>query len=216
MTDRIRPALDDFQYSPETEQMLAIKAEERFLDETTEGKLYAEKYSSRDASDLLIGWCTANAGGLVTNKHLQLAFRELVADGILKPRPVKPEQAPQSAPKYSPPVIRPETAAEREIRTGDSGTSLADARKLSPIPKQKVDRDSTLKDVKNKKAPVSQELVDAARVSRLQRPGNQGIQGLPLQWAEARAVTALNHPEVALDSQRFNELVAQVISESSQ
>ena len=150
----------------------------------------------------------------ITKNNLQIAFRELVADGTLKPRPAKSEPISMPARKYSPPVIRPETAAEREIRTGDSETSLSDARKLSPIPRQKIGSHATLKD--RNTAPVSQELVDAARESRLQRPGNQSVTSLPARWAEARAITALNHPEVALDSQRFNELVAQLVAESSQ
>jgi len=150
----------------------------------------------------------------ITKNNLQIAFRELVADGTLKPRPAKSEPISMPARKYSPPVIRPETAAEREIRTGDSETSLSDARKLYPIPRQKIGSHSTLQD--RKTAPVSQELIDAARESRLQRPGNQGIAGLPTQWAEARAITALNHPEVKLDSPAFNALVAQTLAESSQ
>jgi len=217
MTYHARPTLDHRLDQPTTREMDEIldkRGEQRWVDETPEGREYAEKYSCRDASDLLLGWLTSNGDLPVTPRNLTVGFRELVADGILKPRPVDPEPAPQPAPKYSGPVMRPETTAERKVRTGDGETSLSDARKLSPIPRQKIGSHATLKD--RNTAPVSQELVDAARESRLQRPGNQSVTSLPARWAEARAITALNHPEVALDSQRFNELVAQLVAESSQ
>lgn len=216
MANRIRPALDEFQYSHETEEMLAIKAEERFLAETDEGREYTEKYSCRDASQLLIGWCSANTGGCVSVNNLQVAFRELVADGIMKPRPVASEPAPEGRVKYSPPVLRRLTAAEQALIDQPSSMDLsaAEARKLSPIPGKKIDRDSTLKAIKAKKAPVAPELELAYRksISKVQDEHAATAK----QIRDARISVGLARPDLPVQSQEFSRLVSEEISRLQQ
>jgi hypothetical protein len=214
MTNRIRPALDDFQYSHETEEMLAKRAEQRFLDETPEGKLYTEKYSCRDASQLLIGWCTANTGGCISVNNLQVAFRELVADGIMKPRPVASEPAPEGRVKYSPPVLRRLTAAEQALidRPHSSDLTADEARKLSPIPSVKIGAHAVLG--ARKTAPVSPELELAYRktISKVQADNK----ATEKQIRDARISVGLARPDLPVQSQEFSRLVSEEISRLQQ
>jgi hypothetical protein len=82
-TERVIPTLDQFEakrWSPEVEAQRDTYAAERFVADTP------QFYRSPRNSELLLGWL-AGQGVPITRRNLTVAFRVLLADGVLESLP---------------------------------------------------------------------------------------------------------------------------------
>ncbi len=198
-TERVIPTLDQFEakrWSPEVEAQRDTYAAEQFVADTP------QFYRSPKNSELMLGWL-AGQGVPITRRNLAVAFRVLLADGVLESCPtaqVQPEPPDNSRgvqKMSSTSTVKlhhtcPDTPLNRAV------TCRRNSRSLLMVPDRCRPQENGV-----------------GTAIQNQHSRGSSREGTPSGgWLEARAKVAMEHANVKRDSVEFNRLVVLELEKS--
>ena len=195
-TLRVIPTLDQFEakrWSPEVEEQRDAYAAEQFVADTP------QFYRSARNRDLLLGWL-AGQGVPITLRNLTVAFRVLLADGVLESRPTVQEQ--------------PEPLDNsRGVQKMTSTVKLHHTCPDTPLNRQLL-AEEILGRYSWCPIGVDPKKTELGRQYKVSIREEAAAKGRPAGWLEARAKVAMEHAHVKRDSVEFNRLVAVELEKS--
>jgi hypothetical protein len=190
------PTLDQFEarrWSPEVEAHRDAYAAEQFVADTP------QFYRSPRNRDLLLGWLTEQ-GVPITRRNLTVAFRVLLADGVLESCPTvqtQPEPLDNS----------------RGVKRMNSTVKLHHT-----CPDTPLNRRLLAEEILGRYSwcPIGADpkKTELGRQYRVSIREEAAAKGRPAGWLEARAKVAMEHANVKRDSAEFNRLVAVELEKS--
>ena len=188
-TERVIPTLDQFEakrWSPEVEAQRDTYAAEQFVADTP------QFYRSPKNSELMLGWL-AGQGVPITRRNLAVAFRVLLADGVLESCPtaqVQPEPLDNS----------------RGVQKMNSTVKLHHTCPDTPLNRQLL-AEEILGRYSWCPIGVDPKKTELGRQYKISVREEAAAKGRPAGWLDARAKVAMGHPNVKRDSAEFNRLV---------
>jgi hypothetical protein len=195
-TERVIPTLDQFEakrWSPEVEAHRDAYAAEQFVADTP------QFYRSPRNRDLLLGWL-AGQGVPITRRNLAVAFRVLLADGVLDSRPTVQEQ--------------PEPLDNsRGVQKMTSTVKLNHTCPDTPLNRQLL-AEEILSRYSWCPIGVDPKKTELGRQYKVSIREEAAANTRPAGWLEARAKVAMEHANVKRDSVEFNRLVARELEKS--
>jgi len=190
------PTLDQFEakrWSPEVEAHRDAYAAEQFVADTP------RFYCSPKNSELLLGWI-AGHGVPITRRNLTVAFRVLLADGVLESRPTVQEQP--APPDNS-----------RGVQKMNSTVKLHHTCPDTPL-NRKLLAEEILGRYSWCPIGVDPKKTELGRQYKVSIREEAAAKGRPEGWLDARAKVAMEHANVKRDSVEFNRLVVLELEKS--
>jgi hypothetical protein len=195
-TERIIPTLDQFEekrWRPEIEAHRDTYAAEQFFADTP------QFYRSPKNSELLLGWL-AGQGVPITRRNLAVAFRVLLADGVLESCPTV--QA-QSEPLDNSRGVQKMTSTVKLNHT---------------CPDTPLNRQLLVEEILGRYSwcpiGVDPKKTELGRQYKVSIREEAAAKGRPAGWLDARAKVAMEHANVKRDSVEFNRLVVLELEKS--
>jgi hypothetical protein len=195
-TQRVLPTFDQFEterWSPEVEAHRDTYAAEQFVADTP------QYYRSPRNSELLIGWL-AGQGVPITRRNLTVAFRVLLADGVLESCPT--EEAQSQPPDNS-----------RGVQKMNSTVKLHHTCPDTPLNRQLL-AEEILGRYSWCPIGVDPKKTELGRQYKVSIREEAAAKGRPAGWLDARAKVAMEHANLKRDSVEFNRLVALELEKS--
>jgi hypothetical protein len=195
-TQRVIPTLDQFEakrWSPEVEAHRDTYAAQQFVADTP------QFYRSPLNRDLLLGWL-AGQRVPITFRNLTVAFRVLLADGVLESRPIVEAQ--------------PEPLDNtRGVQKMNSTVKLHHTCPDTPLNRQLL-AEEILGRYSWCPIGVDPKKTELGRQYKVSIREEAAAKGRPEGWLDARAKVAMEHASVKRDSAEFNRLVARELEKS--
>ena len=195
-TLRVIPTLDRFEarrWSPEVEAQRDTYAAEQFVADTP------QFYRSPRNRDLLLGWLTAH-GVPITRRNLTVAFRVLLADGVLESQPTVQAQTEQ-----------PDNS--RGVQKITSTVKLHHTCPDTPL-NRKLLAEEILGRYSWCPIGVDPKKTELGRQYKVSIREEAAAKRRPAGWLAARAKVAMEHANVKRDSMEFNRLVVSELKKS--
>src|ERR1700733_11086748 len=195
-TLRVIPTLDRFEarrWSPEVEAQRDTYAAEQFVADTP------QFYRSPRNRDLLLGWLTAH-GVPITRRNLTVAFRVLLADGVLESQPTVQAQTEQ-----------PDNS--RGVQKITSTVKLHHTCPDTPL-NRKLLAEEILGRYSWCPIGVDPKKTELGRQYKVSIREEAAAKRRPAGWLAARAKVAMEHANVKRDSMEFNRLVVLELEKS--
>jgi hypothetical protein len=213
-----RPDLpEDQDVTPEMAAILDQRGMDQFLEATPE-------YVINDRNNSLLCGFVESRGWSFSLRNLQTAYRELSKQNALEVTPEytwdNPKISPAPVDKYAG-ITRFQSTVVLRHPIGSPGARQLVGEKperleelLGDDIRKYEDELAIVQSLSKPGAPVSAPLKRVYQNSIRQSRGERNEEGLPKRWAEARAVVALNNPELRSESAAFNAEVARVLAET--
>jgi hypothetical protein len=197
-TERVIPTLDQFEakrWSPEVEAQRDTYAAEQFVADTP------QFYRSPRNRDLLLGWLTEQ-GVPITRRNLTVAFRVLLAGGVLESCPTVQEQ-PQPL----------DTSRGVQKMNSTSTVKLHHTCPDTPLNRQLL-AEEILGRYSWCPIGVDPKKTELGRQYKISIREEAAAKERPAGWLDARAKVAMEHANVKRDSVEFNRLVVLELEKS--
>jgi hypothetical protein len=186
------PQLDKFEskrWSPEVEAQRDTYAAQQFVEDTP------QFYRTPRNRDLLLGWL-AEQEVPITRRNLTIAFRTLLADGVLED-----EDGAISEP------LPPDNSRGVQKMNSTSTVRLHHTCPDTPLNRQLL-ADEILGRYAWCPIGVDPKKTELGRQYKMSVQEEKAAKGSPAGWLDARAKVAMEHANVKRDSVEFNRLVA--------